>query len=204
MGEHAEKRQCEVCGDVRSLDRHHIRSKGMGGSKDPAIEAPRNKITLCRRCHRNTHDGKWVLARSQVRLAITDARTGQLMCRRLYDLGFDAGALFGMLNLLEGGFDHLLEHIPYLSDEQLVELFAYLRSLGRQAWRAQAAILWEAGQRSVYGQHTVEAIARRFDIAYRTAAEYIQVYETFSRVRQNLETLRTFALFSSTSLAGTW
>ena len=26
---------------------------------------------------------------------------------------------------------------------------------------------------------SVEAIARRFDIAYRTAAEYIQVYETF-------------------------
>jgi len=197
MEKDATMRQCEVCGDVRSLDRHHIRPKGMGGSKDPAVELPENKITLCRRCHRNIHEGTWVLARNRIHLTIVDATTGQLVCRRLYNPGFDAGALFDGLNLLEAGFDRLLEQIPYLTDEQLVELFAYLRSLGRQAWRAQAAVLWEAKQRSVYGEHTVEAIARRFDIAYRTAAEYVQAYETFFRGEEGLEesaNVRTFQL----------
>ena len=188
---------CEICQSTHQLDSHHIQRKGMGGSKDPAIEAPENKITLCRRCHRNIHDGKWILTRDQSSLSITDARNGDLVCRRLYGRGFDAAALFGSLNLFETAFDRLLEQIPYLTDEQLVELFAYLCSLGRQAWRAQAAVLWEAKQRSVYGEHTVEAIARRFDIAYRTAAEYVQVHETFFRDEEGLQesaNVRTFQL----------
>jgi hypothetical protein len=197
MAGDSDKRYCEVCGGIRELDGHHIRPKGMGGSKDSAIEAPENKVTLCRRCHRNIHDRKWILTRNQDSLTIADARTGEFVCRRLHDPGFDAAKLFGSLNLLERGLDRLLDYIPYLSDEQLVELFAYLRGVGRQVWRAQAAVLWEAKQRSVYGEQTVEAIARRFDIAYRTAAEYIQVYETFFNDEEGLDesaNVRTFQL----------
>jgi len=188
---------CEVCGAAWQLDQHHICPKGMGGSKHPSIEAPENKIWLCRPCHRNIHEGGWTITRTDSSLTVVDASTGELICRRLYKPGFDPPAFFAALNLLETQQEYILNHVPYLTDEQLVELFAYLRSIGRQAWLAQAAVLWEAKQRSVYGEHTVEAIARRFDIAYRTAAEYIQVYGTFFKDEEGLEesaNVRTFQL----------
>lgn len=189
--------QCEVCGAVSQLDQHHIRAKGMGGSKAPAIEAPENKITLCRTCHHNIHEGGWQLQRSDHELRVVDRGTGELIVRRLYDGTFDASAFLHQLTMAETSLEQLVKDVPFLSDEQLVELFAYLRGVGRQAWRAQAAVLWEAKQRSVYGEHSVEAIARRFDIAYRTAAEYIQVYETYFKDEEGLgesANVRTFQL----------
>lgn len=188
---------CEICSGTRSLDQHHIRPKGMGGSKDPAVEAPENKITLCRTCHRNIHEGGWLLQRSDHELRVVDRPSGELIMRRLYDGTFDASTFLHQLTMAETSLEQLVKDVPFLTDEQLVELFAYLRGVGRQAWRAQAAVLWEAKQRSVYGEHSVQAIARRFDIAYRTAAEYIQVYETYFKDEEGLgesANVRTFQL----------
>src|SRR2546428_1393846 len=53
--------QCSICGVPNRLDQHHIRHRGMGGSKDPAVSAEENLITLCRRCHQNIHEGGWQL-----------------------------------------------------------------------------------------------------------------------------------------------
>ena len=63
---------CEVCGDGRNSEWHHIRPKGMGGSKEPSTEASENLVTLCRRCHRNVHEGGWQLQRSDHELRVVD------------------------------------------------------------------------------------------------------------------------------------
>ena len=154
-------------------------------------------MTLCRTCHRNIHEGSWRLERSPQSLRVVDMRSGKEIMRRLHAQSFDAVAYLGLLERLNGSLDQAVYFIPYLDDDQLVEAFACAHSLGRRAWTIQAAILYEARQRSVYGEHTVEAIARRFDIAYRTAAEYIQVYETFFKDEEGLEesaNVRTFQL----------
>ena len=70
MAGNTDKRYCEVCCGIRELDGHDIRPKGMGGSKDPSIEAPQNKITLCRTCHRNIHDHRWLLQRTDQELKV--------------------------------------------------------------------------------------------------------------------------------------
>jgi 5-methylcytosine-specific restriction endonuclease McrA len=43
---------CEVCGET-AVDIHHIRPKGMGGSK--RADEPSNLIALCRSCHDRAH-----------------------------------------------------------------------------------------------------------------------------------------------------
>lgn len=49
-----------------------------------------------------------------------------------------------------------------LADDQLVELFQQLRSIDQRTWVAQAAICWEAKQRSVYGDRAWEAMGKSF------------------------------------------
>ena len=173
------ERQCEVCGDTRNLDEHHIQPKGMGGSKDPAIEAHGNKITLCRTCHRNIHDHRWKLQRSDQELTVVDPETGELVMRLLFNRDFDAPAFFHQLALSEDCLEHLIHDVPYLTDDQLVEAFGSARSLGKRAWVIQAAILYEAQERSVYGDHSLEAIARRFDISVRQAQKYALVWKLY-------------------------
>jgi hypothetical protein len=102
----------------------------MGGSSRPEIEAPENKITICRTCHSEITEHRWHLARNATELTITHVATGAVLMRRRYQAGFDAAAFFGQLNHLESGLEGLLTGIPYLTDEQLVELFQQLR--GRQ------------------------------------------------------------------------
>ena len=46
---------CEVCG-ATAVDIHHIRARGMGGSKHR--DHPENLIALCRRCHNEYGDRK--------------------------------------------------------------------------------------------------------------------------------------------------
>ena len=48
---------CEICGNVRILDRHHVIPKRMGGRKDSAIHDEGNLMALSRSCHRNMHEG---------------------------------------------------------------------------------------------------------------------------------------------------
>jgi len=181
--------QCEVCGAVSQLDQHHVRPKGMGGSKDPAIEAPENKITLCRTCHRNIHEGGWLLQRSEHELRVVDRGTGELIMRRLYDKNFDASAFFHQLALSEDCLERLIHDVPHLTDDQLVEAFASAHSLGKRAWIIQAAILYEAQQRSVYGDHSLEAIARRFDISLRQAQKYALVWQLYFRDSVNVDAI---------------
>jgi hypothetical protein len=180
---------CEVCGDGRNSEWHHIRPKGMGGSKTSAIEAPENKITLCRRCHRNIHEGGWQLQRSDHELRVVDRGTGELIMRRLYDRNFDASAFLHQLTTVEASLEELIKDVPYLSDDQLVEAFASAHSLGKRAWVIQAAILYEAQQRSVYGDHSLEAIARRFDISLRQAQKYALVWKLYFRDGVNVDAI---------------
>jgi hypothetical protein len=105
--------------------------------------------------------------------------TGEVVVRRLFDPDFSPSQYFQELNLLEPRLDALLQGIPYLSDDQLVELFQYLRSIGKHSWKAQAAILWEAKERSVYGDRAWEAMGRTFGIGWRQAYNLAKVWEVF-------------------------
>src|SRR5438445_1868115 len=163
---------CEICRTYRDLDQHHIESRGMGGSKDPAVHADANIITLCRTCHRNIHEGGWELHRSQDLLQVVDRRTGEEVMRRARAEDFDPSALFQLLNVMDNSLVMALLLIAYLDDDQLVELFRASRSLGRRAWMLQAAVLHEAQRRSIHGARSLDAIARSFEIRVRQAQQY--------------------------------
>jgi hypothetical protein len=170
---------CQICGHGTGVDRHHVVPRGMGGSKDPAVLSEENLISLCRTCHRNIHEGGWSLERSDGGLRVVDSRTGSEVMRRRYDSSFDASTFLGLMGRLESSLSRALELIPYLDDEQLVEAFRDSRSLGRRSWILQAAILHEAQKRSIYGDRSLEAIARRFEVSLRQAQKYALVWSLF-------------------------
>ena len=60
-----------------------------------------------------------------------------------------------------------------------MEAFIYASSSGKRSWLVQAAILYEAQQRSVFGDRSLEAIARRFEIGLRQAQKYPLVLKVF-------------------------
>jgi hypothetical protein len=151
----------------------------MGGSKDPTLLGPDNLITLCRTCHRNIHEGGWALERSPQLLQVVDRLTGQEVMRRHFHRGFDAAAYLDLLGRLHLSLDQAAQFVRYLDDEQLVEAFEDARCFGKRAWLLQAAILYEAQRRSVYGDHSLEGIARRFEVSLRQAQKYALVWRLF-------------------------
>ena len=170
---------CEICGSIRGLDRHHVIPKGMGGSRDPAVHDESNLMILCRSCHKRVHQGPWELRRSQNGVQVVDRETGQQVMRRRYKSELDVPGLFQQLNQVEDSLACLQEAVPYLTDDQLVEAFAYASSFSKRSWLVQAAILYEAQQRSIYGDRSLEAIARRFEISLRQAQKYALVWKVF-------------------------
>lgn len=46
---------CEVCGN-KSVDLHHIKARGMGGTKERFINQIENLMALCRECHEKYGD----------------------------------------------------------------------------------------------------------------------------------------------------
>ncbi|MCH7578517.1 MAG: HNH endonuclease, partial [Chloroflexi bacterium] len=120
---------CEICGTSRNLEVHHIEPKRMGGSRRPEIEARSNKAILCRSCHSKITEQRWRLERTDRQLVITEVPTGEVVARRLFNRDFSAPQYFQELNLLETQLDALVQGVPYLTDDQLVDLFGYLRSL---------------------------------------------------------------------------
>ena len=170
---------CTICGTKRDLDRHHVTPRGMGGSKNPTVLADNNLMTLCRTCHRNIHEGAWTLEHSPSLVRVVDRRNGTEIMRRYRDPNFDAGRFLGALNLMESSLVAALGGVIYLNDEQLVEAFQASRSIGKRAWLIQAAILYEAQRRSVYGDQTVKAIARSFGISLNIAEKYARVWREF-------------------------
>ncbi len=171
--------ECEICGAVRNLDRHHVIPKRMGGSKNPAVHDESNLMTLCRSCHRNLHEARWELVRSPEGIWVFDKHTGEQVMRRLYNPEMDAPSLFQILNVAEDSLSRLCEALPYLTDDQLKEAFTYACSFGKRSWLVKAAILYEAQQRSSYGDRTLEAIARGFGISQRQAQKYALVWKVF-------------------------
>jgi hypothetical protein len=151
----------------------------MGGSRDPNVHAQSNLLTLCRRCHRNVHEGGWVVSLSESELKVTDKRTETEVMRRLYRQGFDAGAFLSGFNQIEMVLGDGIGSIAFLDDEQLVEAFRISRTVGKNAWLVQAAILYEAQRRSVYGDGMLVGIARQFEIGVRQAEKYALVWRTF-------------------------
>ena len=99
--------------------------------------------------------------------------------RRLRNPDLDVPFLFQQLNATEALVTSLLQALPYLTDEQMVEAFSYANSFGKRSWPLQAAILYEAQKRSIYGEKTLEAIARRFEISLRQAQKYALVWKVF-------------------------
>ena len=170
---------CEICGTPRNLEVHHIEPKRMGGSRRPEIEAPTNKAILCRSCHSKITEQRWHLERTKRALVVTEVPTGEVVARRLFNRDFSAPQYFQELNLLETQLDALVQGVPYLTDDQLVDLFGYLRSLDQRTWKAQAAILWEAKRRSVYGDRAWEAMGRSFGIGWRQAYNLARVWEVY-------------------------
>jgi hypothetical protein len=151
----------------------------MGGSRDPEIHAESNLLTLCRDCHRKVHQGPWALEHSGEGIRVLDRHTGEQVMRRLYDSELDVPGLFEQLNQVEEFLSRLSQSLPYLADDQLVEAFAYASSYGKRSWLIQAAVLYEAQQRSIYGDQALEAIARRFEISLRQAQKYALAWKTF-------------------------
>jgi len=170
---------CEICGASRHLEVHHVVPRRMGGSKDPAVDAEENLLLLCRNCHGSIHEGGWEMERSPEGIRITDRHTGREIMRRLNTSDFDASSFFQLLNVMDGSLADALTQVPYLDDEQLVEAFRASRSLGKRSWLLQAAILYEAQRRSVYGDRSLEAIARRFETSLRQAEKYALVWRLF-------------------------
>src|SRR5439155_11522671 len=117
---------CQICGSSRTLEVHHIHPKRMGGSSRPEIEAPENKIVICRSCHTEITENRWHLERTERQLVVAQKATGEVIVRRLFDSAFDASQYFHRLTLLDLELDGLIQGIPYLTDEQLVELFGQL------------------------------------------------------------------------------
>src|SRR5215204_4911834 len=152
---------CEICSAVRGLDRHHILHKKMGGSKNPAIHDHANLIFLCRRCHTILHEGSWQLIRPPDGIRVIDKYTGEQVMRRRWCADLDATKLFHLLTLVDGSLTHLVEAVPFLNDDQLVDAFASAQAFGKRGWLIQAAILYEAQQRSIHGEGSLAAIARR-------------------------------------------
>ena len=179
---------CEICQKTRGLDHHHVVPRGMGGSREPKVLGEDNLITLCRTCHRNFHEGGWILERSPHLLRVVDGRSGDEIMRRHYDYDFDPAAFLDLLNRLDASLDQAVRLVRYLDDDQLVEAFRGARSLGKRAWLLEAAILHEAQRRSVYGDRSLEGIARRFEISLRQAQKYALVWRLFfARNGQNSE-----------------
>ncbi len=108
-----------------------------------------------------------------------DRKTGEQVMRRHYNPQLDPADLFQLLNMVEDAIARLQEAIPYLTDDQLVEAFAYAASFSKRSWLVQAAVLYEAQQRSTYGDRSLEAIARRFEISLRQAHKYALVWKVF-------------------------
>ena len=185
---------CEICGRNQGLDRHHVVLVHMGGSKNPSVQNASNILTLCRDCHRNLHEGRWQLIRSPKEIRITDTSTGAQVMRRLTNPGLDVSSLLQLLNVAEGSLSDILEALPYFSDEQLVEAYEYAGSLGKRSWLVQAAILYEAQKRSIYGEQTLEAVARRFSIGLRQAQKYALVWKTLFSLGNEEESVNIDAI----------
>ncbi|TMG04266.1 MAG: hypothetical protein E6I03_01600 [Chloroflexi bacterium] len=170
---------CSICSARGGLDRHHVLPRRMGGSHDTQVLAQSNLLTLCRRCHRNVHEGGWVVSLSESELKVTDKRTETEVMRRLYRQGFDAGAFLSGFSQIELVLGDGISSIAFLDDEQLVEAFRISRTVGKKAWLVEAAILYEAQRRSVYGEGMLVGIARQFEIGVRQAEKYALVWRTF-------------------------
>jgi len=170
---------CEICGKNRNLDRHHVKTRGMGGSTDQAVHDDANMITLCRTCHHNIHEGGWQLQHSAHTLRVVDRRSGQEVMRRTTSPDFDQSAFLELLNFMDRSLVEALSLVVYLEDDQLLEAFRASRSLGRRAWMLQAAVLHEAQRRSIHGDRSLQAIARAFEISLNMAEKYARVWREF-------------------------
>lgn len=184
---------CEICGSIRGPDRHHIILKGMGGSRGPAVHDQSNLLTLCRSCHERVHQGVWELHRSEIGIQVVDQQ-GQQVMRRRYNAELDVSSLFQLLNEVEDSLARLGKAVPYLADDQLVEAFSYASSFSKRSWLVQAAILYEAQQRSIYGDRSLEAISRRFEISQRQAQKYALVWKVFFAGEEGQENVNVDAI----------
>jgi hypothetical protein len=155
-----------------------VTPRGMGGSHKPDVLGDENLLVLCRTCHANIHEARWTLTISDEGLW-QDAESGQQIMRRFANPGIDVPELFAFLNLSADAIQHLEHAVKFLDDAALVEAFAYARAFCKHAWLVQAAILHEAQARSIYGEETLIAVARRFEISLRQAEKYAAVWETF-------------------------
>src|SRR5262249_51214444 len=132
---------CEICGDTRRIEQHHILHRKMGGSKDPLVHDHANLIMLCRRCHTTLHEESWRLGCLSAGIRSDDNHTGAPVMPRRWYADLDMPALFRVLSLVDRSLACLVQAVPFFSDEQLVEAFASAQAFGKGGWLIQAAIL---------------------------------------------------------------
>ena len=170
---------CAVCGKSGTVDLHHIEPRRMGGSKSPAINAEGNLLPLCRVCHSTIHVGMWKLTITENDVRITVSATGEQVIHRPRSSSYDSSRIFQFFNLSESTLEEILSLVPQLDDDHLVTLYSYAASFGKRAWILQAAVLFEAQERSVYGDQSLEAVARCFEVGLRHAQKYSLVWRLF-------------------------
>ena len=186
--------QCTICGSIRGLDRHHIIPRSHGGRKSPQIHTESNLILICRTCHRKIHDEVWSLDKTSNGIQVIDKVSGRRVMRRLHDSGFDAPRALDSMNYVESLLAVFLELVPFFDDDQLVEAYNYSSNLGKRSWLLKAAILFEAQQRSIYGDQSLSAIARHFHISLRQAQKYALVWKHFFQDSESVENVNIDAI----------
>src|SRR2546428_7945106 len=141
---------CSICSGRSQLDRHHVVPKRMGGSRDASVHAQSNLLTLCRRCHRNVHEGGWVVSLSETELKVTDRRTGTEVMRRLGRQGFDAGAFLSGFGQIEAVRGEGLGSVAFLVDQQVGEAVRLRRAVGEYEWLGQGALRYGTEGRGAF------------------------------------------------------
>jgi len=165
-------RRCVICA-AAAVEPHHVVSRSQGGGDGPTIE-------VCSGCHRHFTDEEWEAYLDADEFGVVDKATGVILWQQ--SLGVDGKRAFVSLHTAREALEEIPQYIPYLYNEQLVELFKELRDIGKRGWAAQCAILGYAfACRFVHGDkvHRLKALGGEFGVSVPTLYGYIDAWTVF-------------------------
>jgi 5-methylcytosine-specific restriction endonuclease McrA len=116
--------QCQRCGSSDHLQAHHIQHKAHGGTN-----TPHNGITLCEPCHKELHEGLWVLNITPKQFQYpAHLQSGKWYLHdTLVDLGLHVAVCFGWMTrewrkALTLDKSHIHDAIAMVCQEQLPQI----------------------------------------------------------------------------------